>query len=108
VTGWETYVFYARGLDEADGICPWAFAAGNPGYVWLKEKFEAAVEDQADTGGVLSESISSAGHSHSTTKDARAAALAKILMTAMVKYREGNPGGPQKSGCVANFRGMRP
>ncbi len=108
MTGWATYVFYARQLDEAGEVDPWEFSAENPGYVWLKEKFESAVEGQADTGGVLSESIASAGHSQSTTKDASAVMLAETLMLAMVKYREGNEGGPQKRGTVADFRGMLP
>lgn len=108
MTGWATYVFYARQLDEADGVDPWAFASTNPGYVWLKEKFEAAVEGQADTGGILSESISSAGHSQSTTKDARSALLAETLMRAMVEYRNGNEGGPQRKGSIPDFRCMNP
>jgi hypothetical protein len=106
MTGWATYVYYARQLDADAGIDPWAFAASNPGFVWLKEKFSSAVESDADGGGTLSESFSSAGHSMSETHGMSALLLAQILNKAIEKYMAGHRGGTQPKGSRSDFRGM--
>jgi hypothetical protein len=106
MTGWATFVYFARQLDADAGISPWSFAATNPGFVWLKEKFAAAVESQADGGGALSESISSGGHSMSETRAPSALLLAQTLNKAIEKYMAGHKGGTQPHGSKSDFRGM--